>query len=407
MSARRLLREKLDEEPGTEFIYTTGIRKIRAMKSRKKVIQGGTSAGKTYAILAILINQAASKPNTEISIVSESIPHLRRGALKDFLKIMNNTGRYQPDNFNKTHLKYEFTNGSYIEFFSVDDESKLRGARRNILFINETNNVSYEAYLQLSIRTSGDIYLDFNPVGRFWVHEEVLQESDAQLLIINYLDNEGLDDSIIQMLEENRKKASTSSYWKNWWDVYGLGKLGQLEGTVFNSPKVIDKLPEEARLIGYGMDFGYSQDPTTLIGVYKYNNSLILDEVIYMKGCTNSDISNMMKSHDVKGEILADSAEPKSIAELRRYGHNIRGAKKGRDSIMYGISLMQEYELITTRRSVNIVDEMSKYLWKKNKDGTVSNVPIDAHNHCIDAIRYLVMSKMGQQFTKRKMFKIG
>lgn len=389
------------------FTYTTGIDKIRNLTARKKVIQGGTSAGKTYAILAILIDEAIKTPNLEISVVSESIPHLRRGALKDFLKILKNTGRYINGRFNQTHLKYTFTNNSYIEFFSVEDESKLRGARRNVLYVNEANNIPYDAYLQLSIRTNRDIYIDFNPTNRFWAHTEVLQESDAQLLILNYLDNEALDDSIINMLHENRKKAETSDYWRNWWDVYGLGQIGKLEGVIFDEWYELDKIPSDARLLCYGLDFGYSNDPSTLIALYKFNDDIIVDEIFYQKELTNHDINILLKENNISGEIFADSAEPKSIAELKRYGHNIKATNKGRDSIVFGINLLKERKIFVTRRSHNIKDEFSKYIWKKDREGNNENRPIDNWNHTIDAIRYAATMKLSNKSIIRKPFKIG
>lgn len=389
------------------FSYTTAIDKIRKIKSRKKIIQGGTSAGKTYAILAILIDKAARTPNTEISIVSESIPHLRRGALKDFLKIMKETGRFNDANFNKTYLKYEFTNGSYIEFFSADDESKLRGARRNILYINEANNVSFESYVQLAIRTSGDIYLDFNPVARFWAHTEIEIEDDAELLIINYQDNEGLSQAIIDMLEQNRVKALTSSYWENWCRVYLDGQIGNLEGAVFPLWNEVDRIPEEAKLIGYGLDFGFTNDPTVLVAVYKMDDNIYVDEVLYQKGLSNSDLASIVKDNGVIGEIYADAAEPKSISELRRYGLRILPAQKGKDSINFGISILHEYNIYITSRSNNTKDEFGKYTWKKDGEGRYMNVPIDTFNHSIDAIRYLAIMKLTKKNNGIRNFRIG
>ena len=356
------------------FTYTTALDKIRKMKSRKKVIQGGTSSGKTWSILPVLIDRAASQPFLEISVVSESIPHLRRGALKDFLKIMRMTNRFIPDNFNKSYLKYTFTNGSYIEFFSVDDESKLRGARRNILYVNEANNVKYDAYLQLAIRTSHDIYIDFNPTHKFWAHTEVLEERDSELIILTYKDNEGLPEVIVKELENNRDKAAHSEYWKNWWRVYGLGLVGVLEGVILEDWDSIDRVPNEARLIGYGMDFGYTNDPTTLIGAYKWNGSIIFDEVIYQKELTNSDIAALLKSNNIRGEIYADSAEPKSIKEISRYGYRILGAKKGRDSISYGLDILRQQKLLITKRSSNLIDELNRYSWKKDRDGAITKL---------------------------------
>jgi phage terminase large subunit len=379
----------------SKFIYTSALRKIRQMKSRIKVIQGGTSASKTFSILAILIDKAIKIPNLEISVVSESIPHLRRGANKDFLKIMKETGRYIPHHYNKTLLRYEFSNGSYIEFFSADDESRLRGARRNILYLNESNNINYDAYLQLQIRTDGEIYLDYNPTSRFWVHTEVVGQPDTELLILTYKDNEALSEDIVKQLESNRTKALTNSYWENWCRVYLDGEIGQIEGTIYTDFEVISFIPEEARLLGYGLDFGFSTDPAALIALYKYNDNIIADELIYQTGLLNTDISNLMKTYGVSGEIYADSAEPKSIAELKRMGHNIKPVEKGRDSVNYGIQILQQKHMLITRRSINLLDELSKYMWKKNRDGGYDKTPIDAFNHACDALRYIAMSKLG------------
>lgn len=365
------------------------------MKSRIKVIQGGTSASKTFSILAILIDKAIKQPNLEISIVSESIPHLRRGANKDFLKIMKDTGRFIPSHYNKTLLRYEFSNGSYIEFFSADDESRLRGARRNILYINECNNLNYDAFLQLQIRTDGEIYLDYNPTSKFWVHTEVLNQPDTEFLILTYKDNQALSLEIIKQLEANREKAKTNSYWENWCRVYLDGEIGQVEGTIYSDYEIIDQIPEEARLLGYGMDFGFSQDPAAVIALYKYNDDIIVDEVIYQTGLLNSELSNLMKTYGVSGEIYADSAEPKSIHELKRLGHQVKPVEKGRDSINYGIQILQQKHMLVTRRSTNLLDEFSKYMWKKLRDGGYDTTPIDAYNHACDALRYVAMMKLG------------
>jgi phage terminase large subunit len=379
----------------SKFIYTSALRKIRNMKSRIKVIQGGTSASKTFSILAILIDRAIKTPNLEISVVSESIPHLRRGANKDMIKIMKETGRYIPTHYNKTLLRYEFSNGSYIEFFSADDESRLRGARRNILYLNESNNINYDAYLQLSIRTDGDIYLDYNPTSKFWVHTEVIGQPDTELLVLTYKDNEALSEEIVKQLEVNREKAKTSTYWENWCRVYLDGEIGQVEGTIFTDFNIIDKIPEDARLLGYGLDFGFSQDPAALIAIYKYNDELVVDEVVYQTGLLNSELSNIMKQSGVKGEIFADSAEPKSIQELKRYGHQVKPVEKGKDSVNYGIQILQQKRMLVTRRSTNILDEFSKYMWKKNRDGGYEKTPVDYANHACDALRYVAMMKLG------------
>ena len=374
------------------MIVTTAIRKINRLKKRIKIIQGGTSAGKTYGILPLLINTAASNSLFEISVVAESIPHLRRGALKDFLKIMKETGRYFDERFNKSLLRYEFANGSFIEFFSADDSSKLRGARRDILYINECNNITFESYNELAIRTKKEIYLDYNPANEFWVHKELKDESDADFLILTYKDNEALDKSIIDQLEKNRLKAETSSYWANWCRVYLDGEIGMLEGVIFSNWKTIDTLPKDAKLIGIGLDFGYTNDPTAAIEIYSYNGTRILNELVYRTGMLNSDIAKLLPKHV---PIYADSSEPKSIDEIRRYGITIKGVTKGKDSINYGIDVMQQQEYLVTSNSVNLIKELRAYCWDTDKQGTRLNKPIDTMNHAIDSLRYHEMETLG------------
>lgn len=377
------------------YKQTTALKKIRSLKNRIKVIQGGSSAGKTISILILLIDKCIKTPGLEVSVVSESIPHLRRGCVKDFLKIMKETGRYIPTNYNKTLLRYEFTNGSYIEFFSADSEEKLRGGRRQILYINECNSIHYESYLQLAIRTSGDIYLDYNPSSKFWAHTEVIGQPDTDFIIVNYKDNEGLPIEVVAMLESNREKAKTSTYWENWVRVYLDGEVGQIEGTIFTDFEIIDKIPEDARLLGHGIDFGYSNDPCAVIALYKLNEDIIVDEIVYQTGLLNSELSNLLKTNNVEGELMCDSAEPKSIQELKRMGHNARPVEKGKDSVNYGIQILQQKHILVTRRSTNLLNEFSKYMWKKNRDGGYEKTPIDAYNHACDALRYVAMMKLG------------
>jgi len=379
------------------YKQTTALKKIRKLKERVKVIQGGSSAGKTIAILILLIDRCIKTPKLEVSVVSESIPHLRRGALRDFLKIMKETGRYIDDHYNKSLLRYEFSNGSHIEFFSGNEPDKLRGGRRQILYVNECNGITYDSYLQLAIRTSGDIYLDYNPSSKFWVNTEVIGKPNTDFIILNYKDNEGLPIEVVMMLESNREKAKTSTYWENWCKVYLDGLTGQIEGNVYNDYEVIDNLPEEARLLGYGLDFGYSTDPLALIALYKYNDTIIADEVIYQRGLLNSELSSQMKQLNITGEIYADSAEPKSIAEIRKYGFKIKPVEKGRDSINYGIQIIQQNKLLITKRSINLIEELQKYTWKKNRDGGYETTPVDNYNHGLDALRYVAMMKLGQR----------
>jgi len=374
------------------FKRTTSINKILSLKKRVKIIQGGTSAGKTFGILPVLIDKAIRYPNTEISVVAESIPHLRRGALKDFLKVMKWTNRYVDEQFNKSLLTYQFKNGSSIEFFSADDSSKLRGARRDILYINECNNVTFDSYLELSIRTKKEIYLDFNPANEFWVHTELKDEPDADFIILTYKDNEALDESIVRQIEKNRDKAATSSYWANWWRVYGLGEVGMLEGVIFDNWKEIDKIPDDARLVGIGLDFGYTNDPTAAIEIYNWNGQRIVNEIVYRTGMLNSDIAKVLPSSVT---IYADSSEPKSIDEIRRYGKTIKGVTKGKDSINYGIDVMQRQNYLVTKQSTNLIKELRSYCWDVDKHGVRLNKPAGGNDHAIDALRYHEMESLG------------
>jgi phage terminase large subunit len=377
-----------------QLTKTSALNKLRELNKRVRIIRGGSSAGKTIGIIAILIDYAIRNKGKEISIVAESIPHLRRGALKDFLNILKGLNRYDDKKFNKSILKYEFSNGSYIEFFSTDQPDKLRGARRTDLFINECNNVSFDSYQQLAVRTSGNIWLDFNPANLFWVDKELIGQQDANFITLTYKDNNSLPESIIKEIEKARDKANTSTYWANWWKVYGLGQIGSLEGVCIPDWKPIDNIPQEARLLCAGLDFGYSVDPSTIIRLYKWNDSYIFDEVLYRKGMLNRDISYFIKQNDIRENIYADSAEPKSIQELRNYGHKIFPVTKGRDSIVYGINLINQNEIYVTSKSKNLIKELQGYVWDKDKEGNNLQKPTGLHPDCIDAARYALLMQL-------------
>ena len=389
------------------FKRTTAINKILAMKARKKVIQGGSSASKTFGILSILIDKACKAEGLEISVVSESIPHLKKGALKDFIKIMKMTGRWIESHYNATDRKYTFSNDSYIEFFSPE---AVLGARRHILYVNEANNITYQDYHQLATRTEKDIYIDFNPASEFWVHTEVLKEENSELLVLDYRDNEALPSNVVEEFLIARKKADEekksglpiTSYWQNYCRVYIDGKIGNIQGLIFSNWNQVDDLPKDkegnitAEFIGYGLDFGFTNDPTALIEVYKQSGELWINELIYESRLINSEIIAKMNNMPVftYKEIIADSAEPKTIEEIRRAGFYITGAIKGQDSVRASISKLQQFKINVTKRSTNIIRELRSYKWRIDKDGKALNEPVDYDNHAIDALRYVALNKI-------------
>lgn len=379
------------------MIPTTAFTKIAGLSKPIRVVQGGTSAGKTYSILLYLIYYSLQR-NELISIVAESVPVLKRGAYKDFIDILVKLNLYDESKHNKTDRIYHL-NKSTFEFFGADDHSKLRGSRRDILFINECNNVSFDAFQELNVRTKKFTFLDFNPTAQFWVQTEILSnEEDADFLIVTYKDNEFLDDKIKNEIESWELKAQTSDYWANRWKVMGLGQLGIQTGAIYSNWSIIDHLPDEAELIGCGLDFGFTNDPSALVAVYRFNGEIIVDEIIYQKGLLNSQLAALVKASEAsKSIIYADSAEPKSIAELKAYGLSVLPVVKGKDSIKYGIGLIQEQQIKVTSRSTNLIKELQNYTWMKDKEGKELGVPIDSFNHILDALRYLFLMK----FTKK------
>ena len=365
------------------------------MSKRIRGVCGGTSAGKTISILQILISKAQKdKRPTLTSVVSESFPHLKKGAMRDFKNIMQEHGYWKESAWNATDSIYTFETGSKIEFFSADQPSKVRGPRRDRLFINECNNVAYEAFDQLEVRTNIETWLDWNPTNEFWFYTEVLgQRDDAEMITVTYKDNEGLPETIIQSIE-NRKDR------KQWWQVYGLGQLGEIEGRIYKGWRIIDEIPHEARLEGYGLDFGYSNDPTAIVAIYYYNGGYILDEILYRKGMSNQQIASFMNNLDF-GVIVADSAEPKSIDELKLYGLSVVAAKKGAGSILQGINYVQEQSVSVTKQSINLIKEYRNYLWQTDKDGKTVNIPEGGFDHALDAVRYKLSSVLKPKYEQK------
>jgi len=363
-----------------EYIQTTALKKILELKKRLKIIQGGTSSAKTISILIILIDIAQSTAGKTISVVSESFPHLRRGAIKDFLEIMEGHKYFNEDLWSKTDFTYRFESGSKIEFFSADSPDKVRGPRRDILFLNEANNISWETYTQLAIRTDGDIYIDYNPVSVFWVNEEIIGKLDNDFIILTYKDNEALSPIIVKEIE-SRKDS------KFFWQVYGLGQLGETEGKIYKNWIIIDDLPQDARLECHFVDYGYTNDPTAIGSIYKWNNGYIWDEIAYQKELSNKQIADILKNQS-QAPVIPDSAEPKSNDELKSYGLTVIPAEKGKDSVRNGIQLVQGQIIYLTKRSTNFIKEYRNYLWQIDRDGKILNVPEHEFSHGMDGGRY-------------------
>lgn len=375
-----------------QYLPTTAVKKLLKLKKRIKLIPGGTSASKTISITQILIDKAQSDKTPKLtSIVSESFPHLRRGAIRDFLSIMQEHGYYKPERWSKSEFTYTFETGSQIEFFSADQSGKVRGPRRDRLYVNEANNVPQETWEQLLIRTREEAWADWNPVTDFYMYEEYGIDDEAipatssdprvDVQILTYKDNEGLEPSLVEDIEI---KASRSKSWKR---VYAEGKRGQLETMIYTNWRIIDEIPHEARLERYGLDFGYTNDPTAIVAVYLYNGGYILDEVTYQKGLSNKQIADILNNQP-KALVMADSAEPKSIDELKLYGVNVLPVTKGQGSVNQGIQYVQDQQISITKRSVNGIKEYRNYMWMTDKNGIRVNTPIDLWNHFLDATRY-------------------
>lgn len=364
------------------YLKTTATSKIIGLTKRIRIVQGGSSASKTISILLYLIARAQSdKVKTLTSIVSESVPHLKRGVMRDFKNIMTDHHYWKDANWNATDSIYTFETGSQIEFFSTDNGDKLRGARRDRLFMNEANNCTLDAFEQLEIRTKEFIFIDYNPSNEFWVQTEIIgKRNDYDFIILTYKDNEALSKEIVDALEQRKNR-------KGWWQVYGLGQLGEVEGKIYKNWQIIDELPHEARLVKRGLDFGYN-DPTALVDIYYYNGGYIIDERLYQKGMSNRQIADTILAQEEQTLVMADGAEPKSVEEIKSYGVNVIGADKSKGTVNQGIQFVQDQKISVTKRSINVIREYRNYLWKTDKNGKILNEPEHTFSHSMDAIRY-------------------
>lgn len=376
------------EKTQFKFQNTTATKKIFQLKKRIRAVRGGTGASKTISIIVWSINYAQSYENELISVVSESFPHLSGGAMLDFENIMKDRGYWQDKAWIKTPKPtYTFPNGSKIEFLSVDSYGKAHGPRRDVLFLNEGNNIPWLIADQLITRTRKIVWIDWNPTNEFWFDTELRpNRKDIDFITLTFKDNEALDEGSLNEIYSHKNNS-------NWWKVYALGELGTIEGRIYKDWAIVDEIPHRARFERYGLDFGYTNDPSALVGIYYYDGGYILDEVAYQKGLSNKGIADIIKAQsNPQGLVIADSAEPKSIDDIKSYGVNIVPAVKGKDSVVNGIQLIQDQRMSITKRSINIIKEYRNYLWETDRDGKVLNEPEHEFSHTMDAVRYPMVS---------------
>jgi phage terminase large subunit len=392
-----------------KYLYTTAYFKIRDLILNNPnetvfVIRGGQGASKTVSILQLIIQSLAASTK-EASVLSNELSKMKRTVIRDYIKIAKDWGAMGQFDYNKSESKHEYFNDSYLDFLGADVNDVGKGFRRDILYINEADKMDRETAVQF-ISRAGLTIIDYNPDSLFWGDEYI---NENNLLVLTFEDNEYLSKSEIDSILDYKQKGFRNpnlpfdklfeesniknKYWANKWRVYGLGLIGSLDGVVFENYSVVGFIPDGARLLGIGLDFGYSNDPTAIIEVYKYNDKRILNERCYKTKMVNSDIANVLPKSVI---VYADSAEPKSIEEIRRLGIDIRPVTKGGDSISYGISTMQTQNYLVTKNSINLLEELQKYTWQKDrKTGDKLNKPIDKYNHAIDAVRYHEMESIG------------
>ena len=363
------------------------------------VHQGGTSSGKTYAILQALVMKACTENDLVITVVGQDIPNLRVGAYRDAQTIIFNDPFFTQElkDHNKSNRVFSFGSGSKIEFNSYNDEIDARSGKRTHSFFNEANGIDYGIFEQISMRTTYQTIIDFNPSASFWAHEKLYGRDDVDWFVSTYRDNAFIQSSIKKKIESYEPtteniKAGTANQYR--WQVYGLGEVGRLEGLVFPNFETTNDFPENYKWRCFGLDWGYTNDPTALVEIRYAGGALYWKQHIYRRQLTNQHISRLIKELDITDEIVADSAEPKSIAELRNHGVWVKPAKKGKDSVMFGIQLLQDYPIKIYAQSKDLIEEFSSYTWAKDRSGSPTNKPIDDFNHGIDAGRYTIMDRM-------------
>ena len=358
------------------------------VNSKKKIIvnQGGTRSGKTFnIILYIIFYYCLNNSGKTITICRKTYPALRATVLRDFINILREHNLYNEDNHNKSSSEYNLF-GNLIEFISLDQPVKVRGRKRDLLFINEANELYWEDWQQLLFRTSEKIILDYNPSEEYhWIYDKIIPREDTDFLKTTYKDNPFLEQSLVEEIE--RLQYTDEQYWQ----IYGLGEKGISKATIFDYIEC-NQVPFEAEVVSFGMDFGFTNDPTALVKVSKLGNNLYIEELLYRTMMTTGDIHNFLKGKVNREPIYADSSEPRIIEELRRMGWSIRASLKGRDSVNAGIDLLKRFKIHIHKDSTNAIQEFRNYKWLEDKTGKLTNKPEDKNNHIADAVRYATYS---------------
>ena len=375
---------------------TVVLEKNLKANTRIVVNQGGTRSSKTYSLAQLIVLRALQSTGKIYTICRKTLPSLKGTPYRDFLEILESLNLYDPNKHNKSELTYKLNN-NLIEFISIDMSQKIRGRKRNVLWLNEANEFTQEDWIQLSLRTTENIYLDFNPSDPYSsIYDNVISRDDCTFIKSTYLDNPFLPPDTIREIERLRELDS------NYWKIYGLGDIAQPTETIFRQFNLCNSIPSEASLVAVGMDFGYSNDPTAIVEVHKINDELYINELLYSKGLTNQDIAEKLKELNVstRTEIIYDSAEPKSGEELRRLGYLMYPSKKGADSINMGIDILRRYKINITKSSTNAINEFKFYKWLVDKNGYVINKPAtNQADHLLDAIRYVALNKLVTNYT--------
>ena len=377
----------------TELKVDTTITFQNAWDSKAKIQlhQGSARSGKSFALIQFLIVKAISEVQL-ISVVRKTFPALRTSAIRDFKDIMKGLGLWDDNRWMATEHTYTFDNDSVIEFFSTDSAEKLKGLRRNILWVDEANELNSEQFMQLAIRTTGQIILSYNPSfsPKHWIIKELSVRDDVQTYITTYRDNPYLPEEQVRFIEKYRETNP------RYWMTYGLGQFAVNEKQIYDF-EVIDEFDfDTAEFVCFGLDIGYVSDPTALIALWKSGDKIIVNEHIYQKGLITAEIISILKENvDSRDIIIVDSSEPRLIDEIKKGGFPLaRGVKKGKDSVNWGIDLVKKYRIVVPKANTNLIEELYSYEWVDDGNGGVTNTPVDANNHLLDAMRYAVMEQM-------------